>query len=423
MQTKAPKNKFGRFLNVLESWLRSSKYTFIFSRSNASNTICDNIEIAFHRYGLIKPQKPTARLTAFMSDSDSDDEQPAKKKVEIGPGESQKRQARIVQEKALEEDPTIFQYDELYDSMTATREDAKKAKTTEVKKSKYIERLLVTADQRKKEYERRIERQVQRDRAAEGDMYKDKETFVTATYRAKLEELKKAEEIERREEYLEAIGDVTKQRDLGGFYRHLYEQKMGAPDAGKSTTTASTDGAASEEKKTDGDGGSKKKQRSYRRHDSSMENEDEERKSSGTTTEEGDEPVSKKVHLQSNIDADSDFSIDDSDSEDDDKVKNEAKNESEKTEQNSTVAEADSRETSKPPADAPHANGAETDHVFLKPEAPNAISAGVKPDVTDEEPEPVPPKPKIDVWKKRTVGEVFDAALQRYYERKQLRCQ
>lgn len=366
-----------------------------------------------------------------MSDSDSDTEQPAKKKIEIGPGESQKRQARIVQEKALEEDPTIFQYDELYDNMTATREEAKKAKTTEVKKSKYIERLLVTADQRKKEYERRIERQVQRERAAEGDMYKDKETFVTATYRAKLEELKKAEEAERREEYLEAIGDVTKQRDLGGFYRHLYEQKMGAPEPGPPTTAES--GTSSEAvKSVDADSGGKKnkKHRSYRRHNSSMENEDEEKKN-GATEGESDGPASKKVHLQSNIDADSDFSIDDSDSDDNEKAKSDKKNGKENTEQKSDADKAKtetadgSEETNKPAAGA--SNGGDKEHEFAKPNAPDAISEPMKSEdkenVVEEKPEPVPPKQKIDIWKKRTVGDVFDAALQRYYERKQLRCQ
>ena len=29
-------------------------------------------------------------------------------------------------------------------------------------------------------------------------------------------------------------------------------------------------------------------------------------------------------------------------------------------------------------------------------------------------------KPKIDIWKKRTVGQVFDEALKRYFERKSI---
>jgi len=38
------------------------------------------------------------------------------------------------------------------------------------------------------------------------------------------------EEQEKREEYLEAIGDVTKQGNLDGFYRHLYDQKVNFED-------------------------------------------------------------------------------------------------------------------------------------------------------------------------------------------------
>lgn len=60
--------------------------------------------------------------------------------------------------------------------------------------------------------------QVQKERDLEGDKYKDKEAFVTSAYRQKLEEMKMAEEAEKREEYLESIGDVTKQRDLGLFF-------------------------------------------------------------------------------------------------------------------------------------------------------------------------------------------------------------
>lgn len=57
--------------------------------------------------------------------------------------------------------------------------------------------------------------QVQKEREAEGQEFADKETFVTTSYRKKLEELKKLEDEEKREDYLEAIGDVTKQQDLG----------------------------------------------------------------------------------------------------------------------------------------------------------------------------------------------------------------
>lgn len=130
----------------------------------------------------------------------------------------QKKQIARAHNAALSEDPTIFQYDELYDDIKNERESAKVVKKNEQKSVKYIGKLLESADRRKKEYERRVERQVQKERETEGEMYKDKEAFITSSYKQKLEEMKKAEEQEKRFDYLESIGDVTKQRDLGKYF-------------------------------------------------------------------------------------------------------------------------------------------------------------------------------------------------------------
>merc|ERR1711971_558863 len=92
---------------------------------------------------------------------------------------------------------------------------------------KYVANLLKAADERQKEFERRIERQGQKEREAEGDMYKDKESFVTSAYRKKMEEIAKQEEEEARKERIEAALDVTKRGNMDGFYRHLYRQTMG----------------------------------------------------------------------------------------------------------------------------------------------------------------------------------------------------
>lgn len=59
---------------------------------------------------------------------------------------------------------------------------------------------------------------MQREREADADVYKDKESFVTSSYRKKIEEMKALEEQEKREEYLESIGEVTRQKDLGMVY-------------------------------------------------------------------------------------------------------------------------------------------------------------------------------------------------------------
>lgn len=68
-------------------------------------------------------------------------------------------QSKISQEKAIIDDPTVYQYDEIYDSM-AKEKESKKEKKKEEKKPKYIENLNKTANKRKLENKRRIERQV-----------------------------------------------------------------------------------------------------------------------------------------------------------------------------------------------------------------------------------------------------------------------
>lgn len=265
----------------------------------------------------------------------------------------------MIQEQAIEEDPSIFQYDEVYDDIQTKRKEEKEArKTADAKKPRYITKLLETAEKRKLEHERRIERQVQKEREAEGEEFKDKEAFVTSSYMKKLEEIKQAEELEKREAYLESIGDVTKQQDLSGFYRHLYSQKLGdVPAVNKEEEGTSKDTEAANKKKN------------YRKRKSSAED-DEKEEITGNK---------KFDHLLSNLDADSDFEIESSDSE------------SEKKEVQVKVEKEES-----------------------EPEPP---VEEIKEEIVEVE----IPKVKIDIWKKRTVGDEFDKALQRYFERKATR--
>ena len=96
-------------------------------------------------------------------------------------------------QKTLKEDPTIFQYDEVYDEMEPTKEEEKSVKKEE-KKANYIENLLKPADLRKKEQELRKERVVQKEIEAEEAMFSDKERYITSSYKKKLEEMKQFEE-------------------------------------------------------------------------------------------------------------------------------------------------------------------------------------------------------------------------------------
>ncbi|CAK1539963.1 unnamed protein product [Leptosia nina] len=346
------------------------------------------------QYGLILSEKAKPQLTfqasrnVFGNDSDSDDES-KKKAIPLQQSDNSRRQAKKTQEKVALEDPTVYQYDEIYDTIV-TQKESKKVKSKEEKKPKYIENLLKTANKRKIENERRIERQIQKEREQEGEEFADKEVFVTSAYKKKLEELRLEEEKEKYEEYLEKIGDVTKQRDLGGFYRHLYEQKLGSDklvnenvnDSQKENETCGTE-VKQIEVSTDGKTNSRK--RNYRKRQSSCD-----MNVSGEIKNSDDEintvTYSKKRTKQTeeNIDADSDFSIDDSS---DDEQK-------------------------------PNTVDPETTPEFKKPEL---ISKNEDPVV--EVPKTIikEVKPKVDIWKKRTVGEVLENALKRFYERKAAR--
>jgi len=175
-------------------------------------------------------QKAAPKLENIFGDNDTSDEDDGTDWVRKAlKAESEKnkvkKQTKLNIQKALNEDPTIYQYDEVYDDMERNKNQSEINKQKE-KKPKYIQNLLQTAERRKKEQEYRIGRMVQKEREAEGDMYADKESFITSAYKAKLEEFKKMEEEEDRMSRLEAICDVTKQQNMSGFYRHLYEQTV-----------------------------------------------------------------------------------------------------------------------------------------------------------------------------------------------------
>ncbi|KAL4702954.1 hypothetical protein ACJJTC_008732 [Scirpophaga incertulas] len=376
-------------------------------------------------YGLIVPsknktQKPVfeASKNIFGNDSDSEEDS-GKKIIPQKPSAMITKQAKIAQTKAVIEDPSVFQYDEIYDQMKNEIEGQKQTKK-EDKKPRYIEKLLKTANKRKIENERRLERQIQKEREREGDEFADKEVFVTSAYKKKLEEMSLEEEKEKREEYLEKIGDVTKQSDLGGFYRHLYEQKLGSEKELKNNESSEPsepqnprDNICNERTISKNEIFNNEKltvksqhkypetsiKRNYRKRKSSSDNQQLSEGEIDDSEEEinrlnlNDIKMAKKHKHEDNIDADSNLSSDQSSDDDSANVNN----------------SKDSNETE---------NKIEVKTVTIE----------IKPTIVENESDSkdvkkvIEVKSKLDIWKKRTVGEVFDEALKRYYERKAARC-
>ncbi|KAM4843639.1 nuclear speckle splicing regulatory protein 1 isoform 1-T1 [Thomomys bottae] len=193
------------------------------------------------QYGLILPKK-TQQLhrvlqkpSVFGNDSDDDDETSVSESLQREAAKKQAmKQTKLEIQKALEEDSTVYEYDSIYDEMQKKKEENNpKLLLGKDRKPKYIHNLLKAVEIRKKEQEKRMEKKIQREREMEKGEFDDKESFVTSAYKKKLQERAEEEEREKRAAALEARLDVTKQKDLSGFYRHLLNQAVGEEEIPK----------------------------------------------------------------------------------------------------------------------------------------------------------------------------------------------
>eukprot|EP00252_Welwitschia_mirabilis_P000238 TRINITY_DN10231_c0_g1_i1.p1 TRINITY_DN10231_c0_g1~~TRINITY_DN10231_c0_g1_i1.p1 ORF type:complete len:330 (+),score=79.74 TRINITY_DN10231_c0_g1_i1:81-1070(+) len=183
------------------------------------------------KYGLQlrAPKKPAATASArpppsiFNQDDAEDDVE-----GEIARQASVKGSRKDVEQqhqKALEEDPSIFDYDGVYDTMKTKvtrplQEDRAK------REPKYIGKLVQKAKLRQMEHEIIYERQLAKERSKEDHLYADKEKFVTSAYKRKLAERDQWLQEEKLRERLEEKEDVTKKSDLSDFYSNLLKKNV-----------------------------------------------------------------------------------------------------------------------------------------------------------------------------------------------------
>ncbi|XP_028102917.1 nuclear speckle splicing regulatory protein 1-like isoform X1 [Camellia sinensis] len=164
----------------------------------------------------------------FRDDDDDDIEK------EISRQASKNKALKDIEEqhkKALEEDPSVFDYDGVYDEM---KEKAVRplVHDRQEKKPKYIQALIDKAKKREREQEIIYERKLAKERNKEDHLYADKDKFVTSAYKKKLAEQAKWMEEERRRQLREEKEDVTKKKDMTDFYFNLSKNvAFGAQDA------------------------------------------------------------------------------------------------------------------------------------------------------------------------------------------------
>ncbi|KYM84708.1 Coiled-coil domain-containing protein 55 [Atta colombica] len=370
------------------------------------------------RYGLILPKKQqqstTPRLGNVFGDDNASDEEDGTdwvRKALKAEGEKNrmKKQTKLDIQKALDEDPTIYQYDEVYDDLEHSKGQLDGANKQKEKKSKYIQKLLKTAERRKKEQEHRIERMVQKEREAEGEIYADKESFVTSAYRAKLEEFKKMEEEEAKMNRLEAIGDVTKQQDMSGFYRHLYEQTV----AYKGETNEDSKAKESTEK------------REGKMSTSSTNGENATTNKRANETEEKQKSITKTKKLRQYRQRAIETYESDSETEINKKELKKGETVVPPVNKEADRVEVQEPKEKKQRLDKKDVNTVENviniknkDENVKDAEIPQNNNVTSESEEIENKKKTVEKKDRSSIWEKRTVGPVFEAALQRYYARK-----
>ncbi|KAK4358546.1 hypothetical protein RND71_020775 [Anisodus tanguticus] len=161
-----------------------------------------------------QPARPALPTTLGFGDDDDDVEK------EISRHASKNKALKDIEEqhkKALEEDPSVFDYDGVYDDMKVKAVQPR-AQDREERKPKYIQMLMEKAKQREREHEVIYERKIAKERSKDDHLYADKDKFVTAAYKRKLQEQAKWLEEERLRELREERDDVTKKTDISDFY-------------------------------------------------------------------------------------------------------------------------------------------------------------------------------------------------------------
>ena len=130
-------------------------------------------------------------------------------------------------------DPTIYDYDSIYDAMKAPSHASSATNTSTTNKPKYMSALVAAAEVRKRDAIRAADRKTAREREAEGDAFKDKEAFVTGAYKRQQEELRKAEAEEAQREEDERERRRKGEGGLGGgFYKRMLEEGEKVHQAG-----------------------------------------------------------------------------------------------------------------------------------------------------------------------------------------------
>ncbi|CAL1352078.1 unnamed protein product [Linum trigynum] len=189
-----------------------------------------NLRVSKSQQNKRPPRPPPPKVLGFGDDEGEDVEK------EILRQASKNKSLKDIEEqhkKALEEDPSAFDYDGVYDEMKQAVVRPR-IEDKQQRKPKYIEALMQKAKERERQQEVVFERKIAKERSQDDHLYADKDKFVTNAYKRKLAEREQWLKEEKLRELKEQKDDVTKKSDLSDFYFNLRKNvAFGGQDAEK----------------------------------------------------------------------------------------------------------------------------------------------------------------------------------------------
>ncbi|KAK3505080.1 coiled-coil domain-containing protein 55-domain containing protein [Neurospora crassa] len=173
--------------------------------------------------GLPQPPPPiSATTTSSSSSSNKKAPPPVAAAAQFG-DLSSALESRKYAQAAATADPSIYDYDAVYDSLKAPKKQEKEADSKEGKRPRYFDALQKAAETRERDRAIAEEKRLKREREAEGDAFADKEKFVTEAYKRQQEENRRLEEEEKKREEEEA--KKNKNKGLTDFYKQMLEKE------------------------------------------------------------------------------------------------------------------------------------------------------------------------------------------------------
>nr|CCA20887.1 conserved hypothetical protein [Albugo laibachii Nc14] len=200
------------------------------------------------QFGLFKPfdaTKPngTNNTTSPQSTGNLSPRSLKNRKFTIPVTKSTATHHKRLQEEALAQDPSIFDYDGVYDTIHAPKASSSFQKLSSTqKKPKYINAIMEKAKIREMEHERIRERRLQRERQEEDEEYGGKEKLISASYKRILMERKEWELEDKRLEQQEKAQDVRLRGEEGmaAFYANLTTKNIALGGDVQAATSAYT---------------------------------------------------------------------------------------------------------------------------------------------------------------------------------------